>query len=245
MDVSSTLLDPFFRRLSARDEISPEERAALLAAAGREASFSAGQDIVRDRQRVHQSTLVVSGVASRYELLSDGRRQIVALHLPGDFVDLHSLLLKTMDHGVGALSECHVVTFDHDALREMTRLFPHLTRVLWLMTLLDAAIMREGLVSIGRRSALERVAHLFCELSLRLEVIGMKRGSRMDLPLTQVVLADVLGLSTVHINRMVQELRGRNLLIWEGTSITLPDFDRLAGLAQFDPRYLHLNREPR
>ena len=155
-----SLLEAFFRKLERRDVLFPKERAALTAAAGAEAIFEAGSDIVREGDRPHQSTLVLSGFCTRYRLLSSGQRQITSIQIPGDFVDLHSLLLKEMDHAVGALSRCHVITFPHDRLVAITEDFPHLTRLLWLMTLIDAAIHREWLVAMGRRSASQQLAHL-------------------------------------------------------------------------------------
>jgi CRP-like cAMP-binding protein len=240
-----SLLQPFFRRLAARDEITSEERAALIARCGPERAYAPGDDMIVEGQRARHSTLLVTGVACRYELVNSGSRQIASLHLAGDFVDLHSLLLKEMDHSVGALSTCRVVTFAHSDLADLTEKHPHLTRVLWLMTLLDGAIMRQWLVGMGRRSATQRLAHLVCELHRRLEVVGLSQPHSIDVPLTQAQLGDVLGMSTVHANRVLQDLRGRGLLRWEGSTITVPDWERLEELADFNSRYLHLSREPR
>src|SRR3569833_3112576 len=136
-------LDSYFSKLERRDTNSPEEREALLAAAGQESDGAAGQDLAREGDRPDHSTLAVSGFTTRYRDLGDGQRQITALHVPGDFVDLHSFALKEMDHSVGALSNCRVIYFPHSALTVIPERFPHLTRVLWLMHLLDGAIRRE------------------------------------------------------------------------------------------------------
>lgn len=237
--------DTFFSKLERRDLLTPSERRALSEAAGEERTYAAGADLVREGQRPEVSTLVVEGFTTRYRLLSDGQRQITAIHIPGDFVDLHSFVLKEMDHSVGALSRCRTITFPHDRLTRITEEHPHLTRVLWLMTLLDGAIHREWLVAMGRRSASEQMAHLVCELYVRLGVVGLVRDSTFTLPMTQTELGDALGLSAVHVNRVLQELRAENLFTWQSQTIHILDWPRLQQRAEFDPRYLHLNSEPR
>ena len=236
----------FLRKLERRDVISAEERAALIEAAGGIETFPAGSDLVRQGDRPERSMLVAQGFTTRYRLLEDGTRQITAIHLPGDFVDLHSFLLKTMDHAVGALSPCRIVTFPHANLKRVTERHPHLTRMLWLMTLLDAAIHREWIVAMGRRSALEQMAHLLCEIFTRLSIVGLgNRDRELILPINQTELGDTLGLSTVHVNRTLQQLRAEQLITWQGQSVRVLDWDRLAGIAQFDDGYLHLEAEPR
>lgn len=238
-------LDTFFRKLERRDVVSAEEREALIAAAGAQADIPAGKDLVSEGDRPNHSILVVKGISTRYSLLSDGRRQITAIHVPGDFVDLHSLLLKEMDHSVGALSDCHIVTFPHNRLTALTQTHPHLTRLLWLMTLIDAAIQREWIVGMGRRSAAQQLAHLICELYTRLEIAALVQNDRFVFPITQVELGDTLGLSAVHVNRVLQELRAENLFSWHGQTIHILDWPGLQRRAEFDPAYLHLNSEPR
>ena len=239
-------ISAFIRKLERRDVGSPEEKAALIAAAGSIEVFAAGSDLVSEGDRPTRSMLVAQGFTTRYRLMADGTRQITAIHLPGDFVDLHSFLLKTMDHAVGALSSCRVVTFPHANLKVITEQYPHLTRMLWLMTLLDAAIHREWIVAMGRRSALEQMAHLLCEIFTRLSVVGLgDRHSELILPINQTELGDSLGLSTVHVNRTLQQLRAEQLIIWQGQSVRILDWDRLASIAEFDAAYLHLDAEPR
>ena len=182
---------------------------------------------------------MLEGFSARYKLLANGRRQITALHVPGDFVDLHSFLLARMDHGVVALTPCRIGV----ELRVITDRYPNLTRLLWLTTLLDGAIHREWLVAMGRRSALGHTAHLICELFLRLKSIGRTEGNSMQLPITQAELGDTLGISTVHVNRVVQELRNQRLITWRGEKLTIDDWDGLREAAEFDPTYLHLGRQ--
>jgi CRP-like cAMP-binding protein len=162
----------------------------------------------------------------------------------GDFVDLHSFLLGKMDHGVVALTPCRVGVVPHEELRAITERYPHLTRLLWLSTLIDGAIHREWLVAMGRRSALGHTAHLICELFLRLQAVGQVDGTTMQLPITQAELGDTLGISTVHVNRVVQELRNQGLITWRGEKLTIDDWDALRNAAEFDPTYLHLNAKP-
>lgn len=236
----------FISKLERRDSLSDDEKSALLSAAGAVETFPAGSDLVLEGDRPDRSMLVASGFTTRYRLLGDGTRQITAIHLPGDFVDLHSFLLKTMDHSVGALSACRVVTFPHANLKAITERHPHLTRLLWLMTLLDSAIHREWIVAMGRRSAMEQMAHLLCEIFTRLAVVGLgNRDRELMLPINQTELGDTLGLSTVHVNRTLQQLRAEQLISWQGQAVRILDWDRLAKIAEFDPTYLHLDPEPR
>lgn len=239
------LLQPFFRKIQLRDRLGDEEQSAIAAAADERLQFSAGEDLVSEGDRPKRSMLVTSGYTCRYRTLPDGQRQITAIHLPGDFVDLHSFLLKEMDHSVGALGPCTIITFPHANLVRVTEQFPHLTRLLWLLTLLDGAIHREWLVGMGRMSAQQRTAHLICETFVRLQAIGLVNGYSFAFPITQLNLADALGISTVHVNRCIQDLRQSGLIQWENGSVTILDWGRLAELSQFDDHYLHLIREPR
>ena len=204
-----------------------------------------GEDILREGDRPTESTLLVEGFAARYNLLRNGKRQITALHVPGDFVDLHSFLVKKMDHAVLAITPCTVGGVPHETLREISENQPHLTRLLGVNIAVDAAIHRQWVVSMGRRSALEHAAHLLCELFLRLRAVGLTEDDGFKLPLTQAELGDTLGLSTVHVNRIVQELRARGLITWRGETLVIDDWERLQELAEFDPTFLSLEVEPR
>jgi CRP-like cAMP-binding protein len=168
----------------------------------------------------------------------------MAIHIAGDFVDLHSLLIKEMDHSVGALSPTRVIRFPHVLLQRLTETHPHLTRLLWLMTLIDSSIHREWLVAASR-SAPEQLAHLICELYTRLSVTDLVHDNRFTLPVTQMELGEALGLSAVHINRTLQQLRAEGLFTWQNQEIRILDWPALKQRASFDPRYLHLVKEPR
>lgn len=225
-------------------KINQREREELERAIQQVVEFKLGQDIVREHEVKTESSLIVSGWACRYSDLPDGRRQILALHVPGDFVDLHSYQLKVMDHSVRALTACRVATVPHDALTHITEHFPHLTRQLWLVTLVDAAVMRQWMLGLGQRSALENMAHLLCEMYHRLRAVGLINGTAFTLPMNQIELSETLGLSPVHTNRVLQELRAQNLLVLRGQAAELPDLAALEALAGFDPTYLHLGRPP-
>lgn len=240
------LTDLLFRKLRLRDPgMSLEEGSILEAAVSHCAEVPADVDLVSAGEMVDTCKLVVEGWSCRYGELPDGRRQIMALHVPGDFVDLHSFPLRRMDHGIATLTPSRVAFVPHGALTRITEQHPHLTRLLWLSTLMDAAILRQWLMSTGRRSAVERLAHLLCELQIRLEVVGLAPDSTLRLPLTQVELADVLGISYVHTNRVIAELRERGLVLWRGESIQILDRSRLERFAHFDHTYLMLEPMPR
>lgn len=241
----SAVTNPLVKKLSLRDAVTAEEQAMLERSIARVKEFGPDQTVVEQNRSVTESCLLLDGMAARCKDLENGRRQITALHVTGDFVDLHSFLLKRLDHGVVALSACTVALVPHEALREITETSPHLTRMLWLSTLMDAAIHREWITNLGQRPALERAAHLFCELFTRLKVVGKTEGMSFKFPLTQAELGDTLGLSLVHVNRVTQALRGDGLLSWEGRTLTILDWDRLAAVCGFNDDYLYLTPEPR
>jgi CRP-like cAMP-binding protein len=231
-------------KLERRDRLSEAEKAAIADLLEPPRIVRAGADIVSEHSRPHHSTLLSAGFAGRYITLADGRRQITEISVPGDFVDLHSLLMKQMDHGVVALTDVTVANVPHGRLRKVTEDYPHLTRVLWLDTIVDAAIHRQWIAAMGRRTGLAQLAHLLCELYLRLEVVGQARDHRFELPLSQPVLADSLGLSAVHISRLVGELRDKGLVQWTHPLVTITDWEGLVAAAEFDPTYLRLLRDP-
>ncbi len=232
-------------KLRARDLLTGEEEEVLRASVSDIREYPAGRTIVRTGTTLSASTLLIEGIVCRYKDLSDGQRQIMELHVTGDFVDLHGFLLKQLDHNVGAMTPVRVASVPHDALRGITETHPHLGRMLWFSTLLDAAIHREKILSIGRRSAMARIAHIFCELAVRLRTVGLADDEGYELPLTQADLADVTGLTSVHVNRMLKKLRDEDLLTFRGGTVTIGVWDRLQRMAVFDPTYLHLERQPR
>jgi len=235
----------FLRSLERRDSLSDEEIRVISELPARPAAFAAGDEIVVEGSRIKESCLVTSGFAARSQSLRSGERQITAVHVPGDFVDLHSMVLKVMEHSVLALGPCKVAFIPHEAIKVVTETQPHLARMFWLSTVVDGAIQRTWITCLGRRSAEQHLAHLICELYVRLEVAGIASGLTFVFPVTQAQLGDVLGLSVVHVNRKLQELRSAGLVDWRDGKVTIRDFERLAQLSEFDPTYLSLRRESR
>lgn len=233
-------------RLSRRDALSGEEEALIVdLASGLITIREPNGDIVREGDRPGFSVLLVSGLAARIKHVGEGKRQITAFHLAGDFVDLHSFMLKRQDHGVQAISTCRFVEVPHSKLLDISIKHPHLTRMFWLMTLIDGAIHREWLASMGRRTAEAHLAHLICEFYVRLDEIGQTRGYSFRLDISQNQLADALGLSAVHVNRMLQQLRSKGLITWIEQTVTILDWERLKAEAEFDDNYLNRVSEPR
>lgn len=238
-------LDRLLMKLRARDVMSAQEEAVLRAAVAEVHELPPGKLIVRAGTVLSQCTLLYDGYVCRFRDLADGQRQIMELHVPGDFLDLHSFLLKQLEHNVGTMTKVRFASVPHEAIRRITEEHPHLARMLWFSTLLDAAIHRERILSVGRRSALARIAHLFCELFVRLGVVGLTDGQNYRLPLTQADLADATGLTSVHVNRMLKKLRDDGLMTFRGGEVAIHDWDRLQRAAEFDPTYLYLDRRPR
>ncbi|HEY5796861.1 MAG TPA: Crp/Fnr family transcriptional regulator [Bosea sp. (in: a-proteobacteria)] len=231
--------------LGGRDELTEEDRARILGLTQRKKSFPKGAQLVIEHTRPPESCLITGGLAAREAFLADGSRQISAIHVPGDFVDLHAFLLKLMDHSVVALTDCEAIFVPHSDLLRISEQAPHLTRLFWLSTVIDGAIQRAWIASIGRRSPMSHISHLLCELYLRLQVAGLVVDDAFDLPVTQYDLADMMGLSLVHVNRVLKSLKRTDYFTWEAGRVHIRDFDALAKLGDFDPTYLNLTREPR
>jgi CRP-like cAMP-binding protein len=239
------MTDPFVLNLSKRDALSTIERGLIAEMTSDHRVFEAKTEIVRMGDSPVHSCLMLSGFSARVNNVADGGRRITAVHVPGDFVDLHSLLLTRMDHSVMAVSRCKMALVPHKLLRRVTESQPHLTRMLWMLTAIDAAIYRQWLVASGRLSAVEQIAHFLCEIALRLDVVGLNDGISFRLPLSQAELSDAMGLSVVHVNRGLQHLRRLQLISWRGDAVQLLDLKALTSLAEFDPSYLDLERRER
>lgn len=231
--------------MHARDSVSAEEAAALAACLHGTERHATGADVVSEGGRERVSRLLLEGIAARVKVLADGSQQITALHVPGDFVDLHSFTLKRLDHDVIALTPLRMGLFPHDALRAATEVHPHLGRMLWLLTMIDAAVHRAWIVSAGRLTALEQIGSLFCELYVRYDVVGLVDNGAYPLKITQHLLADACGLTPVHVNRILQELREIGLIQWRRGILEVRDLAGLIEISKFDPAYLNLIREPR
>lgn len=237
-------IDRHLTRLRARDAIGAEEEAAIRASVSQTLRYPADRLVIRPEEELSHSTLLLDGMMGRVKDLRNGQRQITELHVPGDFVDLHSFTLKSLDHGILTLTPCSVALVPHDRLAGITREHPHLARVFWFTTNVDASIQREWTVSLGRRSAIERMAHLFCELRVRLGLVGLADDSGYALQLTQGELSECLGLTPIHINRVLKQLREADVVEFRGGRVTIRDWAALQRIADFDPAYLYLERRP-
>lgn len=232
-------------KLRARNHVSPEEEEAIRSAISETKICRADWSIARPGQELGHSTLLLDGIACRYKDLSSGERQITELHVAGDFMDLHSFTLKRLDHHVMTLTPCTIALVPHENLTAITEQHPHLARLYWFETNLDAAIHREWTVSLGRRTAIARMAHLFCEMQVRLSIAGLAEDETYEFPLTQTDLAECLGLTAVHVNRTLKELRERELVEWKSRNLRILNRPGLERVAEFNPNYLYLERRPR
>lgn len=239
------MIEKLLMKLSVRDEVSAAEAGALEAIVGQPLDVPADRTLVRAGQDLSNSTLLIEGLVCRYKDLRDGGRQISELHLSGDFVDLHSFTLKRLDHSIITLTPCRIAPVPHEKLKRLTEEHPHLARLLWFSTNLDAAIHREWMLSIGRRTAIARTAHLLCELLVRFSIVGMTDGDSYRLPITQTDLAECLGLTAVHVNRTLKTLREQGLVEFRSGLVTIHDLDQLKRVAEFSPAYLSLEKRPR
>lgn len=237
------MVNPLIRQLQSRDLISNEEKQVLERLISRIVQFDAGQIIVRAGSRPSESCILVEGLACQYKSVANYKRQITAFHVPGDFIDLHGFILKRIDHTVAALVPCKIAFVSHEALSEVIERHPHLGRLLWLCTLVEGAAHHEWMASLGNLPAAARMARLLCELFVRLKTVGHTDGASFRLPLTQAKMGEALGLSHVHVNRVLQQLRAEELVIWRQDTVTIPDWKRLCHVGYFDPSYLYLGRE--
>lgn len=233
-----------FLRRRRRDRLSEAEKQALEDAVSDVMVLPARHVLVRQGDTVTRSTFLVEGLMCRYMDGRDGQRQLVALHVPGDFVDLHGFPLEQLDHDVATLSQARIASFPREALLALTRTHPHLMRMLWFSTLLDAAIHREWIFRLGRLHALARVAHFFCEMDVRLRLVELSDGDSFALPITQADLAEACGLTSVHVNRVLRQLRDEGLLAFRGGVVQVLDRKRLIGAGEFDPAYLYIDGTP-
>jgi CRP-like cAMP-binding protein len=215
----NVVIGRLIRKLENFAPLPEEEKRALADAVNTIRRFSAREDLIREGEPTDGVKVILEGFACRYKVLPDGRRQIVAYLLPGDMCDLRACLLKRMDHTIATLSPIEAALISQEAMLDLTERYPRLTRALWWSTLVEEAITREWVVNVGQRTAFERMAHLFCEISLRLEAVGLARNDRYELPLTQTELADTVALSAVHVNRTLMEMRRR---IASSSSMTAP-----------------------
>jgi CRP-like cAMP-binding protein len=239
------MIEVHLKKLRARDDISREEEQEIRSLVLEVVDVPADRTVIRHGEPLSQSTLLLDGWMGRAKDLPSGQRQIAELHVAGDFTDLHGFTLKHLDHDIITMSPCRFAVVPHERLKAMTERFPHLSRVYWFFTNMDAAIHREWTLSLGRRSAISRMAHLFCELNVRLGIVGLAMNDSYDFPLTQIELGECLGLTSVHVNRTLQELRRLGLVDLQDRRLSILDLGGLKAKADFDPAYLYLEKRPR
>lgn len=239
------MIEKLLLKLRARDAISPEEEEALRDTIAEVEEVPARKTLVKRGETLNRSILLLDGFVCRYKDLRNGRRQITAMHVPGDFLDLHGFTLKHLDHDVMSLSPARVAYAAHDRLTRLTDTFPHMTRLLWFSTNLDAAIHREWELSLGQRTGPAKAAHLICELYTRLEIVGLIGDNYFELPMNQTEMGECLGLTVVHTNRVLKELRERGFAQFKNGIVTIQNMEQLKIFAEFDPTYLYLASQPR
>lgn len=234
-------LSPLVHKLASIHPLTDAELHGVAALPTQVRPIQAGQDIVHEGDKPSRCCIILEGFACRHKIAGeDGRRQIMAFHVPGDMPDLMSLHLRVMDNSLGMLTTGKTAFVDHQPLRELIGNHPRIGDALWRDTLIDAAVGREWLVGVGRRDAYTRIAHLLCEMFRRMEAVGLADGMSISLPLTQQTISDAVGLSPVHVNRVVQQLRGAGLIGWKGGVLQVLDWEELHRAGEFDPTYLHL-----
>jgi CRP-like cAMP-binding protein len=243
MAASSSELTFLLRQLDSIVELAPDDRAALLSLPFRTRTVVEKRDLIREGSHPVESCLVLEGIVCRYKMLSNGRRQILSFHFPGDMPDLQSLYLRTMDHSIAAITPARVAFIPHESVRTLIRARPSVADALSRASMIDASIYREWIANVGRRTALERVGHVICECFARLRAVGLAKLRTFELPLSQTELGDAMGLSNVHVNRTMKELRRLGLIETNSKLHGILDWELLQETADFDPAYLHLRRQ--
>ncbi|MCJ2110290.1 Crp/Fnr family transcriptional regulator [Methylobacterium sp. E-025] len=227
-------------------DLDEADRVALQSLSDTTWQVEADYDLSREGDRPEAVLLVVEGLAYRYKILPDGKRQILGLLLPGDFCDLHVTILAQRDHSIGTFTPCEVASIPRATILDLITTSAQIANAFWWATLVDKGIMREWMTSMGQRSAIKMVAHFFCELLVRMQAIGRATASNYELQMTQNELADAFGITVVHLNRMLRDLRDQDLIRLKRGRVDIPDVARLEAFCGFNRNYLHLNsRETR
>ncbi len=234
------MTNPLVRKLEAFAPLSESSKRLLDSLIVNVREFGAHEDVVREGDIPGDVYLILEGFACRYKTLEDGGRAIISYLIAGDFCDLHKFVLKTMDHSIGTLTPCQVVSIPNSRIAELTEQ-PEIARAFWWAELVQEANLREWLVNIGARSAERRVGHLLCELLLRLRWVGLADGDAYEFPITQVEIGNTMGISQVHVNRVMGQLRDQNLITKSRDKVVILDIDKLMAHSGFNPNYLHLN----
>ena len=229
----------FVKKLSGLAVLDSAEMEMLARVCETTRVFPPRYDLIREGDKPGAVFLVLEGWACRYKLLPEGGRQIMAFLMPGDFCDMHVAVLDEMDHTIATITKARVATIPRLTMENLVEATPGITHAFWRSQLIDEATLRAWIVSMGRRGSVERVSHLMCELYVRAHSIGLAGDDRLAFPLTQIVLADALGLTPVHINRVLRKLRVEGVMEIGRGMLIIADPQKLARIAGFDDNYLH------
>jgi CRP-like cAMP-binding protein len=235
----NNILAPMLHNLQQRRSLDSKDQEALLALPYRVIQFRPQEYIVREGDKPQNGCLILSGFAFRHKIAGNGGRQIFSIHMKGDLADLQNSLLGTADHNLQALTHVEVALIPVEAIREIAFERPAVGQAMWLETLVEASIFREWTLNVGRRDARTRAAHMLCEFALRLELAGLSERDNYELPMTQEQLADAVGLTSVHVNRVLKQLGEEGLISRERRSIVIEDWTRMREAGDFNERYLH------
>lgn len=235
-------LAPMMRKLSYWAKFDADDRQAILDLPVRTKKVERHAYLVREREKVEQSCVLLSGFAVRHKIVANGARQILAVHMKGDLVDLQNSFLGVADHSVQVLTASEAGFIPAAAIKKIAFERPRVGLSLWLDSLVDGSVFREWIANVGRRDAHTRIAHLLCEFALRLKVAGLGETTEYELPMTQEQIADCTGLTPVHVNRTVKTLEAEGLIERRSNrTVTIRDWKKLAEAGDFDSAYLHLH----
>ena len=232
-----TMPNHFVQKLKNLAELKAADINALSAVTSQPRDFASKQDMIREGDRPGPVFVILEGWACRYKILPSGTRQIMAFLLPGDCCDLHVGMLAEMDHNLQALTPCSVALIAGERMETLLEEHPGIARAMYKAQLIDEGILRAWIVSMGRRSSLERVAHLMCELYLR--SISINSLDEVAFPISQIVVADALGMTPVHVNRTLKALRVAGAMSLKRGKLSITDPLKLVQIAGFDENYLH------
>ena len=235
-------VDKFIKTVRKRFAFSEAEEKILVSHIHGLTEFKAGDSLIDQGQSINYSSLLYDGFACREKTNAEGGRQIIEIQIPGDFIDLHSYPLERLDHAIVALTDCKIVKLFHDQIDDLIDKHPRFARILWFSTMTDASIHREWVLNLGSRKGAARLAHLFCEMYCRMNLVGLVQRGTFELPLTQAQLGDAIGFTPIHTHRVLRELHGLELAVFKNKRVTISNFDLLAEFCGFGDDYLYLSR---
>jgi len=229
----------FIDKLKSFGVLEEADIAALVSATSRGRLIGTKVDLIREGDRPGPVFVMLEGWAFRYKILPNGARQIMAFLMPGDCCDLHVGLLAEMDHSIQTITQAEVATIEREQMDALMDMHPKIARAMYISQLVDEGTMRAWITSMGRRTSIERAAHLICELYVRAHNIGLTSSPELSLPLSQLLLADALGMTPVHLNRVLKELKLQGAMTLQRGTLVVINPEKLISIAGFDENYLH------